>query len=31
MNVVNISIPDWAKLRMRVARQIRTSESATAA
>ena len=31
MNVVTISIPAWAKLRIRVARQISTSESATAA
>ena len=31
MNVVSISIPAWAKLRMRVARQISTSDSATAA
>ena len=31
MNVVSISIPAWAKLRIRVARQISTSESATAA
>ena len=31
MNVVSISIPAWAKLRIRVARQISTSDSATAA
>jgi hypothetical protein len=31
MNVVTISIPACAKLRIRVARQISTSESATAA
>ena len=31
MNVVSISIPAWAKLTIRVARQIITSASATAA
>ena len=31
MNVVSISIPAWAKLRMRVARQINTRLSAAAA
>ena len=31
MNVVSMSIPAWAKLRIRVARQMSTSDRATAA